>query len=191
VAIVRCEKGHFYDDIKYSKCPHCGVSINLNTQSKLTGGFDIREGLTQAKQADTSNISDLITVRKSDDDDVKTVGIYSKSHDADPVVGWLVCTEGTEKGRDYRLHHGRNFVGRGLTMDISIQADEQISRENHFSIVYDPKTGIFTAVSGEGTVTDINDKLLRGTEELKDDDIISVGATRLVFIAFCKENRKW
>lgn len=25
MAIIRCDKGHYYDNTKFSQCPHCGV----------------------------------------------------------------------------------------------------------------------------------------------------------------------
>ena len=25
MAVIRCSKGHYYDDTKFSQCPHCGV----------------------------------------------------------------------------------------------------------------------------------------------------------------------
>ena len=30
-----------------------------------------------------------------------------------PVCGWLVCIEGARVGMDYKIHDGKNFVGRG------------------------------------------------------------------------------
>ena len=30
-----------------------------------------------------------------------------------PVCGWIVCIEGARVGADYKVHEGKNFVGRG------------------------------------------------------------------------------
>ena len=30
MAVVRCAQGHYYDDEKFSRCPLCGVSIDLS-----------------------------------------------------------------------------------------------------------------------------------------------------------------
>ena len=42
----------------------------------------------------------------------RTVGLIRKRTGLDPVVGWLVCIAGPDKGRDYRIHSERNFLGR-------------------------------------------------------------------------------
>lgn len=52
-----------------------------------------------------------------------------------PVCGWLVCIEGARMGMDYKIHDGKNFVGRGDDMDIQILGDNEINRRNHTVIV--------------------------------------------------------
>ena len=41
-----------------------------------------------------------------------------------PVVGWLVCTEGPDRGHDYRIRTGYNHIGRAEHMDICIRGDK-------------------------------------------------------------------
>ncbi len=31
-----------------------------------------------------------------------------------PVCGWIICIEGAKVGMDYKIHEGKNFVGRGM-----------------------------------------------------------------------------
>ena len=71
-----------------------------------------------------------------------------------PVVGWLVCTDGVNKGTDYRLHQGRNFVGRSPEMDVCILGDNTVSRSSHAIVVYDPRSNGVSGAAGqlEGTV---------------------------------------
>lgn len=39
--------------------------------------------------------------RKAKEEDTgKTVGVFQKNMKIEPVVGWLICVEGPEKGRD-------------------------------------------------------------------------------------------
>ena len=56
-----------------------------------------------------------------------------------PVCGWIICIEGARVGMDYKIHDGKNFVGRGDEMDIQILGDNAINRKNHTIIVYDSK----------------------------------------------------
>lgn len=50
---------------------------------------------------------------KRADEDAKTQGELKRKLGIDPVVGWLVCIEGAEKGKDYRLLGRINTIGRG------------------------------------------------------------------------------
>ena len=47
-----------------------------------------------------------------DTEDNCTIGYYSRVIGVEPVVGWLVCTEGEYKGESFKLKSGRNFIGR-------------------------------------------------------------------------------
>ena len=39
MAIIRCDKGHYYDNTKFSQCPHCGVlPVMEKEQGKGKGG---------------------------------------------------------------------------------------------------------------------------------------------------------
>ncbi len=37
MAVVRCNQGHYYDDEKFSRCPHCGIFAGV--------GLLVQEGL--------------------------------------------------------------------------------------------------------------------------------------------------
>ena len=37
-----------------------------------------------------------------------------------PVVGWLVCLEGPDRGHDYPLRAGTNAIGRSPSMEVCI-----------------------------------------------------------------------
>jgi ssDNA-binding Zn-finger/Zn-ribbon topoisomerase 1 len=192
--IVRCKNGHFYDCSKYPKCPHCGVGMEINRENEITqAGSSLREQSTVAKNnpAGTDPLREAKTEAHRGSDGVKTVGIYAKKLKMDPVVGWLVCIKGPEKGRDYRLHHGRNFIGRSAKMDVSIFEDDQISRDSHASVIYEPRKGDFILAGGEGTAVTLNGQAVISPEKLKDGDVISIGATELEFIAFCKGGTRW
>jgi hypothetical protein len=124
-------------------------------------------------------------------EDERTVGYVESRIDMDPVVGWLVCTDGEERGRDYRLHSGRNFVGRAAAMDVIICDDGEVSRENHCSLVYDPLHGEYLLAPGHGTLTYKGGEPVRETVPLRDGDEIGIGDSTFVFVAFCKDGRRW
>lgn len=107
------------------------------------------------------------------------------------VTGWLVCTEGPEKGRDYRLHYGFNRIGRDHRMDVCIFEDEAISRDAHCCVVYEDKKNCFRLVPGQGTLTWLEGSLLEEPRELLGGERFSIGGTTLEFVAFCRNGVTW
>ena len=183
MSVIQCQNGHFYDDMKFATCPHCTA-----TPKQVSGEDVVTVAMYEVDAVTDEQALNRDSVKEQD---AKTVAIYGAQMEADPVVGWLVSLVGPEKGRDYRLHSGRNFIGRSLRMDVLLADDDGVSRENHCSVVYDPESNIFSVVPGDGTNTYLNDCLLTKPEEIMDDDVIRLGTTELVFIAFCNGVRKW
>ncbi|MDR3304686.1 MAG: FHA domain-containing protein [Clostridiales Family XIII bacterium] len=193
--LVRCENGHFYDSDLYAACPHCGVqSRNDDVTVALTQGVT-QDSVTQA-QVSAGSLSDAVqqaTAGKSEaGNDSATVGYYDKTLGIEPVVGWLVCVEGNNIGADYRLKSGRNFIGRAASMDVAITGDETVSRDRHAIIVYEPKTHIFLVQAGESKeLCYLNEKVVLATDEVKINDILTVGATKLMFFPCCSDTFNW
>lgn len=94
-------------------------------------------------------------------DNDKTVAVHVFENGIEPVVGWLVCVNGEEKGRDYRLIRGRNCIGRDSDMDVTIRKDQKVTREEHCSVVYDEKSNLTFLVPGNGTLTYYKGEMLR------------------------------
>ena len=191
----RCTNGHYYDETKHSLCPHCGVNIDLNlgvTMPKRPvsgGGSDSSSelGKTVAKIPEALRNNPV-----SPPNEGKTVAVFRKQMGMDPVVGWLVCIEGPDKGKDYRIRSERNFIGRSDKMDICIANDEAISRENHAIVSYSPKKRQFRVYSGESRgLVYLNDEEVITADELKAYDVIELGKTKLMFIPFCGEQFEW
>lgn len=207
MSIVRCPNGHYYDDKRFSTCPHClyfGANIAANAHTETVGNnvlfnsYRFTEGdddneKTIAKNINILDSDDEKTIRFSDaaDDDEKTIGFMNMVTKVNPVVGWLVCIDGPERGRDYRLHAERNFIGRSWKMDVIIVDDRSVSRKNHVSIVYDPRSGRFTIVNGEGTKTLLNGEPVTEPKGIKDGDKIGIGDSTYDFVAYCREDRQW
>ena len=110
----------------------------------------------------------------------------------DPVVGWLICVSGPEKGKDYRIRSENNTVGRSRDMYICISGDESISRERHTVITFDPQRNAFHLSPGEGRgLVYLNGEALLAHKQLKEYDKIMLGKTMLVFVPFCGDKFKW
>lgn len=194
MSMKRCANGHFYDDAKYQQCPYCGIS-NMDASKTMpiitprpTEGAGETAGRTVAMSPEE------IAKRQAaaSGDDGKTVAIMKKKTGIDPVVGWLVCVDGPSRGKDYRIKSERNFIGRDPSMDISVQGDESISRNNHAVISYNPKNNSFRLIPGDGHgLVYLNDDEVFVPMELKRGDIIEMGQTKLIFVPLCGEDFTW
>jgi len=110
----------------------------------------------------------------------------------DPVVGWLVCIAGADKGRDWRLHSERNFIGRGPSMDVSIGGDESISRDKHAILSFDPKRSEFWLQPGDSTgLVYLNGEAIYLPHQLRERGTIEIGSTTLVFLPFVSTGFQW
>ncbi len=169
MAIVKCVHGHYYDDEKYSDCPMCKNANHNNVDIKTVG---------------------LYSTSKNNNDE-KTIGINLKKNSCDPVVGWLVCIEGPDRGRDFRIHSGRNFMGRDYKNDIPISGDSSITRENAGYIIYEPRKNVFMVANGESMSMFVNDKEIINPCILNDGDKISIGTYVFELVIYCKGDKKW
>ena len=110
----QCSQGHFFDSSKHTSCPWCGVGTDPDRTG--SGGQDKTKNMQGAPtppppqpnppQAGGSGAATRRIVPTPDE-----------PRGFDPVVGWLVCTEGPDRGRDYRLRTAKNFIGRAPEMD--------------------------------------------------------------------------
>lgn len=209
MSIVRCPEGHFYDDSKHSSCPHCGAgakkqpSAPTTPYTKSTIFQTVAEinpenpANPEIQEKDQSlNLADAIKAAKESkpqtDGVEKTIGIYSAPDGIEAVVGWLVITEGPEKGRDFRLIAGRNFVGRGSDMNVILSKDNAVSASKHAIIVYDPSENLFIAMTGEShELFYHNGKVVLEPAVLNAYDTLKIGRTMLMFIPCCSEKFKW
>ena len=192
MAVVQCAKGHYYDDAKFSECPHC--KDGLDKVRKETYDDDLEKLKTE--MISIAMVNDETTVALQVEagtasDEGKTIGTYSFENGTELITGWLVCVRGRQRGRDYRIFHGWNRIGRDHSMDICLAEDEKISSKNHAAIVFDDRSSGFYAVNEEGSLTYINGEQLLESREIKTGDRLEMGGSEFIFIAFCTEERKW
>ena len=176
-----CPQGHYYDGNRFSSCPYCKRSNSNGTQ----GNLDSTQPLRNTKSNNISNN------RNSQQD--KTVAMDRiKDTEISPVVGWLICTEGGDKGKDFRLHAGNNFVGRNSDRDVCIHGDASVSGK-HFSISCDSLNDRYFATMGEGrAIVYINGSPISGSNvTLNKGDKIKAAHTTLVFIPLETKYVKW
>ncbi|HYE57055.1 MAG TPA: FHA domain-containing protein, partial [Rhodothermales bacterium] len=122
----------------------------------------------------------------------RTIAYLQPRVGADPVVGWLVVVDGPDRGRDFRLHAGRNFIGRAAEMNVALTNDPYVSRERHAVVVYDPRGNRFRVAPGEATgLVYRNGETVDTPQDLTSGDEIEVGQSKLRFVPLCTDTFRW
>jgi len=195
--MVRCSNGHYYDEEKHPQCPQCSQFSIFGNQSASAmsqkNGFTAEDDIKTVSYAEQADEGVTVAFNSFTDktEDLSDAVPFDNAPVFMPVVGWLVCTEGPERGRDYRLCAGRNFIGRDLSMDICIREDMTVSRENHASIIFDDRSCRFIVLSGDSTLTMVNGEEVYGPRDLQENDRIRIGKSEFCFIPYCTNERKW
>jgi len=185
--MTRCPEGHFFDTAKHSACPWCALPADPEGEQKTRpmrpdappkGGPPPLPG----QAPPPANPAAAKTVR---------YGMAAKAG-AEPVVGWLVCLEGPDRGKDFRLHAEKNYIGRAPAMDVAIEGDNSISREKHGVVAFDPRRRSFWVLPGESSgLVHLNGEVVNLPTQLNRDDVLELGQTKLVLVPFCGEKYHW
>lgn len=197
-----CSAGHVYDADQFPSCPYC----NRNTRAIQFGataapaGYGATTapagyGAAPAERDDTIGqtvMPEAIRRRMEQERDNRTVGEFKRKLGYEPVVGWLVCVEGPEVGKDYRLFGRINSIGRAEGNDVVLAQEHTVSQKNHVRLAYDAKHNNFQLIPGEGTnVTYLNDEPLYVPQKLNAYDVLEMGDTKLIFVPLCSERFHW
>lgn len=190
---VRCPNCGNYYAPGNGGCPYCG-------DTSVIGAAHI--GKTEPASASWSGNDNVYSssTLPADDNSGHSSGNFQPTHiggvvnvpgGSEPVVGWLVCIDGPARGMDYRLHSGYNNIGREEG-DIRISGDMQISRREHARVAFDADGAIFYIAPGSGrNIIKVNGKAVLNAVELANYDVISIGTSKLIFVALCGERFMW
>ncbi len=77
-------------------------------------------------------------------------------------------------------------------MDVCVAGDESVSRDRHALVIFDPKKQVFWAVPGDAAgLVYLNGDIVNSPAQMRSDDILEVGQSKLVLIPFCGEKYSW
>ena len=190
--LIKCNNNHYYDADKFPACTYCSAmqsgfsqTMPANEQSDI--------GPTQPEtEVTTTTTQNTVPPTVLDTDIQKTVGFYEEDMGLEPVVGWLVCIEGNLIGKDFRLTSGRNFIGRGSDMDVVLEGDPSVSRTAHAIVVYEPKENVYLIQPGASKeLSYLNDSVVLESKVIAPNDVVTVGATKLLFVPCCSKAFNW
>ncbi len=198
MAITECSNGHLYNTEQYATCPYCNGNGSFNTinfgAAPDAGGIG-RTVPVGGFSSNSSKMGDTVapeSYRKKQKQEDKTVGVFGKRMNLEPVTAWLVCIEGTNKGKDYKLWAKNNTIGRSEDMDVCIKGDMSISRQNHARLSYDEKHNNFYLIPAENTNNIyINDEPVYIPTKLSAYDCIEFGESKMIFVPFCSDKFTW
>ena len=101
----------------------------------------------------------------------------------EPAVGWLMCTHGPDRGRDFRLVAGANAIGRGDEMPVRLAGDSAVQRQQHAVVDFDAVRGVFVLRPGDNRgLVYLNGAELKAATPLNAQDRIELGTSTLVFV---------
>lgn len=127
----------------------------------------------------------------------KTVGKFTSVGDgkADPTVGWVVCVKGPYYGQSFRLHSGKNKIGRSQEFDVRLLNDDSVSRSCVASIVFDTKNSAFSIIPGDSdSLCYVSGEALYERRALMGYEQIELGDSErnmFVFVPLCGEHFNW
>lgn len=188
---VRCEDNkHDYNTDQNSKCPYCRAVPK--TRQVASPGVQALRSPAETRPVNQGGQTPRSPAETRPAPPVGGGGtIREPKLRFSPPVGWLVCTDGADKGKDYRIIHGRNLIGRGGNSNIRIIRDMAVSDQEHAELMYDNDDGfLFRHLKG-ASLAKVNGKSAREFVKIKRGDVIQVGQTMLLFVPLCDENFSW
>lgn len=212
MAMQQCPNGHLYDDSKNSSCPYCSnnsvnATVPLSNATPQAGGSGMfpptadLDGFVPHQEY----VAPQPQVAAQEQPFPPTTPVdtpFEKTTYVDPIVndngdtevmGWLVCLEGKNRGRDFRIHGANNPIGRGSDNDINLEFDNAISKGINALIAYDDRNNKFFLYRANNSRNNmyINGALLLSPVELKDYDVLEIGNTKMIFRSLCNESFVW
>lgn len=104
-----------------------------------------------------------------------------------PVIGWLVCIDGPDKGNDYHLVHSPNGNGIGTdeAMAVVVRDDSDVAAVNHANISFNEQFGKCVISQGVGKrIVRLNGAIVFGPTYLKPFDRIGIGRSEYLFMPY-------
>ena len=210
MAIKECGRGHMYDTNLYAACPYCGggqavidfnqapasVPVGAAGETRAPAGYGAGLSPMGSAVADAGHTMPPVgwnapTETKTTDSG-ETQSIVGMKMGVEPVVGWLVCIEGKNKGTDFRLYSKINTIGRGEKMDVRIKNDPTVTTDVHARLAYDPKHNNYNFIPANNSNNIyINDEPVYAPVRLSAYDVLEIGQTKLIFVPLCTERFSW
>lgn len=197
MATKKCINGHIYDPSVYGEtCPFCPAGGTVVNEAYKNHTY-VNSGATSVMEGNTKPVGNTQpTIPFSPTNDahdagegtvIRPIGGNVSGETGNTagnrrLVGLLVCYDINPLGEVFKIYEGRNMIGRKATVDIVLSADSQISSE-HLIILYREAEGVFWAIDNNSSNGTYVNGVFENKAKLNPNDIITLGNTRLIFIA--------
>ncbi len=199
MATKKCPNGHQYDSSIYGdNCPFCPSSEGHTHVSDDMGGGETKatsgwNGEWGTNGTDNWNSTGgYKPTQKMDESSgghtvIRTVDGTGQNMASGGrrVVGLLISYSHNPAGEVYKVYEGRTVIGRDHTCDISFSNDSHMSGK-HFLIQFVEAKGSFKAKdmgSSNGSFVNGSVYVMDEAVDLKTNDVVVLGETKLLFIA--------
>lgn len=108
----------------------------------------------------------------------------------EPIVAWLVCVNGMDRGATYPVRDKLNLVGSSPVCDIQVHGEQSVLPENHACIAYDRDSTACLLYPGAAGAVNLNGIEGDYAQPLNKFDIITFGNAQFVFAPF-DEGLEW
>lgn len=204
--IIKCENNHYYDRERFDKCPHCAKRKEIeiaNEESRKTV-FSLLANRKKQKENTPEDESMMNSWIFEDNENTNsssgnldnsqlfesmTRGYLTIDDNQvfEPVVGWLVCTNGLYKGKSFELHIGSNRIGRDESCEVCLSLDNSVSYRNHLTISFEPNEKKFYAIPGNKEAKSfLNGEVVNSLCVVGHDNELTIGENTFTLIVFDK-----
>lgn len=192
--LKKCKYGHYYDEDKFSMCPHCSSKgIKANKTIEIKDSVD--KQVTQ-KKSESANGGKALkdAVKDALEEKQKKEEQQRKERKVSALnpVGMLVCTDGMQSGNVFSLTSGENYIGclRNGELIVTSMMKNEISY--FLEVQYQPANNSFLIVPIQSEVGMIvNDSRIEQETKLNAYDKIAVRDNMLMFVPICGEHFSW
>ena len=201
MAVVTCSNGHYYDNSLFPECPYCkknGMQTQFSSNSEFAGAmFGAKSKQPNRLQVvENQHISMVPENPTSLSKDSETImGFKVGKYNIIPLAGWLVCTSGKDKGKDFPVNTEKTMIGRSssgmYTVDLTEDRICLNSAVASIAYVRDSRSFMISPVPGSNLPLFLNTVDIHFPITLNDNDRINIGKTTLVFVSFCNINFDW
>lgn len=211
--IVFCSNNHIYDEAIYEECPYCSkIAESQRALNKLVSNLKSTKSEADVSDEHTEllRVGDTISEEESDEhtellfvqEGEKTASEeYTEllkeevKDEISPcatayVIGWLVCKDGTDKGRSFEIVEGKNYIIKNETgILITPFIDKQ---EQEIGKIYkDLDSGDFIFESVNEGHNIMNNGNLYGRKIIRPYDTVVLAGNNYLFVELITEFIEW